>query len=365
MALQIGEAKVTGGVDTHKDFHVAAALDELGRFFASQAFPVSAAGYGALLGWLGGFGEVVAVGVEGTGSWGAGLARHLAGEGVRVVEVNRPNRQLRRQKGKSDPTDALAAARAVQSGEAQGVPKTADGPVEAIRALRVARSGAVKARTHAANQIHSLIDTAPEALRAELRALPLSQRIRRAARFRPAAPTTALAGMKLALASLARRWLTLDAEVTALDAQLGPLTAAAAPDLVAVKGVGPETAGALLVAAGDNPDRLRSEAAFAALCGVSPLDCSSGRQQRHRLNRGGNRQANWALHMIVVNRLAWHEPTRAYMARRITEGKTKKEAMRCLKRYLARQLYRIIRRQSQPAHDNVAAGRDAADRAAA
>jgi transposase len=171
--------------------------------------------------------------------------------------------------------------------------------------------------------------------------------------------------MKLALASLARRWLALDAEVTALDAQLGPLTAAAAPDLVAVKGVGPETAGALLVAAGDNPDRLRSEASFAALCGVSPLDCSSGRQQRHRLNRGGNRQANWALHMIVVSRLAWHEPTRAYMARRITEGKTKKEAMRCLKRYLARQLYRIVRRQSQPAHDNDAASRDAADRAAA
>lgn len=340
------QASVTGGVDTHKDLHVAAALDGVGRLLGTQSFPTTAAGYRALLGWLRGFGTVASVGVEGTGSWGAGLARHLAAEGVTVLEVNRPNRQARRRRGKSDPADAEAAARAVLAREATGTPKATNGTVESVRLLRLARRSAIKARTQAANQIHSVIDTAPEELRAQLIVLPMSVRVARCSRFRPGDVSSPVGAAKLALASLARRWCALDAEIETLSDELGRLVATAAPTLVAVKGVGTEVAGALLTAAGDNPERLATEASFAALCGASPIDASSGRNQRHRLNRGGDRQANCALFTVVLNRLTWDERTRAYMARRTAEGKSKREVIRCLKRYVARELYREIRKIS-------------------
>jgi transposase len=340
------QASVTGGVDTHKDLHVAAALDGVGRLLGTQSFPTTAAGYRALLSWLRGFGTVTSVGVEGTGSWGAGLARHLATEGVTVLEVNRPNRQARRRRGKSDPADAEAAARAVLAQEATGTPKATNGTVEAVRLLRLARRSAMKARTQAANQIHSVIDTAPEELRAQLIVLPMSVRVARCSRFRPGDVSSPVGAAKLALASLARRWCALDAEIETLSGELGRLVATAAPTLVAVKGVGTEVAGALLTAAGDNPERLATEARFAALCGASPIDASSGRNQRHRLNRGGDRQANCALFTVVLNRLTWDERTRAYMARRTAEGKSKREVIRCLKRYVARELYREIRKMS-------------------
>lgn len=336
------QASVTGGVDTHKDLHVAAALDGVGRLLGTQSFPTTAAGYRALLGWLRGFGTVASVGVEGTGSWGAGLARHLAAEGVTVLEVNRPNRQARRRRGKSDPADAEAAARAVLAREATGTPKATTGTVEAVRLLRLARRSAMKARTQAANQIHSVIDTAPEELRAQLIVLPMSVRVARCSRFRPGDVSSPVGAAKLALTSLARRWCALDAEIETLSGELGRLVATAAPTLVAVKGVGTEVAGALLTAAGDNPERLATEASFAALCGASPIDASSGRNKRHRLNRGGDRQANCALFTVVLNRLTWDERTRAYMARRTAEGKSKREVIRCLKRYVARELYREI-----------------------
>jgi transposase len=337
---------ITGGVDTHKDLHVAAALDGVGKLLGTQSFPTSAAGYRALLAWLRGFGTVVAVGVEGTGSWGAGLARHLSAEDVRVLEVNRPNRQQRRRRGKSDPADAEAAARAVLAKQATGTPKATNGTVESVRLLRLARRSAIKGRTQAANQIHSVIDTAPEELRAQLIALPTATRIARCARLRPADVATPLGAAKLALLSLARRWVALDTEADMLAAELGRLVALAAPGLMAVKGVGAEVAGALLTAAGDNPERLVSEASFAALCGASPIEASSGRNQRHRLNRGGDRQANCALYTVVLNRLTWDDRTRTYMARRTAEGKSKREVIRCLKRYVARELYREIRKIS-------------------
>ena len=334
---------VTGGVDTHKDFHVAAALDQLGRVLGSRQFPTSLAGYRALLTWLRHFGQVTAVGVEGTGAWGAGLARFLAAQEVEVVEVNRPNRQARRRRGKSDPADAEAAARAVLAGDAQGTPKAATGTVEAIRLLRVARRSAMKARTQAANQIHSVIDTAPEHLRAGLIGLKEHERIAKAARLRVTDTSAPLGAAKFTLVSLAKRWVALTEEIAMLDVRLAELVQSAAPSLIAIKGVGVETGGTLLAAAGDNPDRLHSERSYAALCGSSPVDASSGRRQdRHRLNRGGDRQANCALYLIVLNRLAWDQRTKDYMARRTAEGKTKKEVIRCLKRYVAREVYNAI-----------------------
>jgi transposase len=295
------------------------------------------------VGWLQSHGEVIAVGVEGCGSWGAGLARYLAARGVKVLEVNRPNRQDRRRDGKSDPVDAEAAARAVLSGRAKVTPKSADGPVEALRQLRVARSGAVKARTSASNQLHSLCDTAPERIRAQLRGLGLRQKVAVCERWRPMTANTPESAAKRAMASIARRWRALDDEVKALDRYLHPILDEIAGPLLAKHGVGYETAGQLLVTAGDNPERLRHEASYAALCGSSPVKAHSGKSTRHhRLNRGGDRQANSALWTIVFTRMSNHPPTRDYVARRTKEGLSKPEIIRCLKRYAARELFRDV-----------------------
>lgn len=330
---------ITAGVDTHLDVHVAAALDHIGGLLGVESFPADGPGYRQLLSWLQGFGTVVLVGVEGTGSYGAGLTRHLHDKNVRVVEVDRPNRQERRRAGKSDPLDAIEAARAAMSGRAKSSPKTRNGSVEAIRVLRVARSSARKDRVRALNQLRSLISTAPEELRRELRDLTIAQLLHKAAGLRPNDRTDVLNANKLAMRSLARRVRDIDAEVAEINAVLHPLVAETAPDLVSLYGVGPDTAGALIVAAGDNPERLGNEAAFAHLCGVSPLDASSGKQLRHRLNRGGDRQANSALWRIVVTRMASDPRTQRYVERRCKEGLTKAEAMRCLKRYVAREVF--------------------------
>lgn len=321
---------IVGGVDTHKDVHVAAAIDGRGRMLGSASFPTTTAGYRMLSEWLSSFGPLAAVGVEGTGCWGAGLARHLTAAGIEVLEVNRPNRQRRRRRGKSDTIDAEEAARAVLSGDAQTVPKTATGMVECVRQLRVARRGAVKARGQAINSMHALVDTAPEDVRAQLRTLPQAGRILVAARFRPGPPTTPRDAAKYALASVARRLQALEAEIADLTRQLDALTSAAAPALMARHALGTDTVGALLVAAGDNPDRMRHERSFAALCGASPVQASSGRTTRHRLNRGGNREANSALWRIVIVRMGSDPATRAYVQRRTTEGLSKTEIIRCL-----------------------------------
>jgi transposase len=334
--------QVIGGVDTHKDLHVAAVIDDLGRILGVESFPVSRHGYRRLLAWLQSHGEVAAVGVEGCGSWGAGLARFLTDHAVRVVEVNRPNRQDRRLHGKSDPVDAEAAARAVLSGVAKVTPKSGDGPVEALRQLRVARNGAIKARIAAANQLHSLCDTAPESLRAQLRSLPLRKKVALCERWRPAAAHSPTSAAKRAMNSVARRWRLLDDEVKTLDAHLHAILDDIAPALLARHGVGYETAGQLLVTAGDNPTRMKREASYAALCGTSPVKASSGKTKRHRLNHGGDRHANSALWTIVLTRMANHAPTRAYVERRTTEGLSKPEIMRCLKRYAARELFPLV-----------------------
>lgn len=336
------DRQVTGGVDTHGEVHVAAVVDAAGRILATSSFAAAPAGYRGLLGWLRRHGHVVGVGVEGTGSYGAGLARCLAGEGVTVTEVNRPDRQRRRRHGKSDTVDAEAAARAALNGDAAGTPKAGSGPVESVRVLRLARRSAIKARTQAANQIRDLIVTAPDRVRSRLRNLDTGQRVAVCSRFRPQDTTDPGEAAKLALRTLARRHSALSAEIDEFDAQLAALCAAVNPALLAAHGVGPEVAATLLVTAGDNPERMGSEAAFAALCGTSPVEASSGKVTRHRLNSGGNRQANNALWRIVLVRMSTDTRTQAYVARRTLEGKSKREIIRCLKRHVAREMFRLL-----------------------
>lgn len=342
---------VTGGIDTHGQTHHAAVIDALGRPAGDQEFVTTPAGYRALTAWLSSHGVAVdRVGIEGTGAYGAGLARHLRGAGVTLVEVDRPDRSTRRNRGKSDPIDAYAAARAVQSGVAAGTPKTRTGRVEAIRTLRLAKRSAVKARTQAMNQLHAVLLTGPAELREQLRTLTGKQLVAACARLRPAATGVALAALndpipaatKATLRRLALRHQQLSAEIADIDADLLPLIKSAAPALLALQGVGVEVAAQLLATAGDNPNRLHSEAAFAHLCGVAPLPASSGRTDRHRLNRGGDRAANNALHTITLVRMRYDDRTRAYVTRRTAQGLSKKDIMRCLKRYIARDVHTAL-----------------------
>ena len=342
---------VFGGVDTHKDIHVAAVVDERGKILDTASFAVNARGYAALQRWLEGFGTLVKVGVEGTGSYGAGLARHLHAHGVDVVEVNRPNRQLRRLRGKSDPVDAESAARSALNGEATIVPKSHDDIVESIRVLRVAFCSARDTRTRLALQIRDLIVTAPATLR-ETMPGATAARVAQCARFRPGNVRDPHEATRLALKTLSRRYQDLTEEMRDLTKLLDELTKEANPALRAAKGVGVDVASILLVAAGSNCHRLRNESAFAAMCGVSPLPASSGQTQRHRLNRSGNRQANNALWRIAVVRMIDDEETRVYLARRTAEGKTKRDVTRCLKRHIAREVFFLLK---NPAYEDVGA----------
>jgi transposase len=338
------DVDVTGGVDTHKDTHTAAALDGAGRVLGTEQFPADQPGYEALLAWLRSFGPVLTVGVEGTGAYGAGLNIVLAAAGVRVVEVDRPDRKTRRQQGKSDPIDAVAAARATLSTTRTGTPKQRDGRVEALRNLRVARRSAVQQRADTQRQMHTLVITAAEPVREQLRGLraPALVKYCAVASANIADVADPAVAVVVALRCLARRHQQLTVQITELDELLTPLVEAINPDLLALNGVGPDVAGQLLVTAGANTDRLRSEAAFAMLCGAAPLPASSGKTNRHRLNRGGDRQANAALYRIVLCRLRWDLRTRAYADRRTKEGMSKKEIIRCLKRYIAREIYTLL-----------------------
>jgi transposase len=349
------QPQVTVGVDTHKQFHVAHAVDELGRPLGTHQIPAASHGYSAFVSWARSLGQLALVGIEGPGHYGAGLARHLRAEGIAVTEVGRPKRQRRARYGKSDDADAAGAAAIVLAGEALGEPKSADGAAEMVRVLRVARVSAVRARAKAYTALQDLLVTAPAALREQLtgrykgRLLQACQQL--IASEIPASPTDA---MILTIKSLATRCLHLDAEAAELERHIDAITATAAPQLRAVYGVGPDTAATLISAIGDNHDRISSDAAFAKLCGVCPLEASSGKTIRHRLNRGGNRDANRALHVILVVRLRRHQPTRDYIARRLAEGKTKNEIMRCLKRYIAREIFHALHPPSRPTAEIVA-----------
>jgi transposase len=324
--------EVVLGVDTHLDFHVAVALDQLGRNLGVLSVPRTKRGYESLIRWARRFGYVGQAGLEGTGSYGAGLARHLRAQGVEVLEVERPKRRHLRRKGKSDPIDAEAAARAVLAGETAGVAKSGDGGVEMIRLLKAARRSAVKARTQAANQLRAFRVTATEELGCRLRGFSTRTLVAAALRFRPGGhPENAEEATRFAMRSVARRYRALSEEIADLDVQLGRLVAEVAPGLTVLCGVGTDHAATLLAVAGDNPERLRSEASFANLCGVAPIPASSGKVLRHRLSRGGNRDANRALHLICVVRMRIDARTCEYVARRTAEGKNRREIMRCLK----------------------------------
>jgi transposase len=347
---------VYGGVDTHHDVHVLAAVTVHGVLVGHHTVPATPAGYRQAVSWLRAHGPVIEVGVEGTRSYGAGLTRHLQTAGMTVVEVTRPDRSDRRRRGKSDPIDAENAARAALAQHRTSTVKPGTGPVEAIRVLRLARHSAIKARTAAINQMHSLVLTAPDPLRSDLEHLPHPTLVARAARLRPSTDPTDLTdptrATKKSLRTLARRVTALEEEITDLTHDLDTLVAAVAPRTVASFGAGTETVAQLLITISDNPHRFHSEASFAHLCGTAPVPASSGRRDRHRLNRGGDRHANSALHMIVLSRLAHHQPTKTYKQRRTSQGLTGPDIRRCLKRYVARQLYPLLQADLQTLHNH-------------
>lgn len=318
-------------------------IDDLGAVLDSRSFVADAGGYGQLIDWAASFGGKLTFGIEGTGSYGAGLAGAVRRRGIGALEVVRTDRRDRRLRGKSDTIDAENAAKAVLAGLATAVPKSADGVVEMIRQVKVAKDIAVKARTSAMISLKQVIVNAPDELRQELQPMSKMALINRCAGLRPGRVTTVEAATKHTLRSIARRWQQLNAEIVAHEKILSDLTASTAPELAKAFAVGPDTAAEMLIVAGDNPERVRSEAAFARLCGVAPIPASSGMTTRHRLNRGGHRQANAALYRVVIVRMQHHEPTKAYVARRTSEGKTKAEIIRCLKRLLARELWAAMR----------------------
>jgi transposase len=342
MSQQDHDESIVVGIDTHKFVHVAVALDAHGRRLGALTVAADPGGYQQLLEWAQGLGELDRFGVEGCGSYGQGLVSFLRRHGLHPVEAGRPDRRDRRNRGKSDTIDAENAARAVLAGTATAVPKTATGSSEMIRQIKIARDTAVKARTAAIISLKAVIVTCPDELRQQLQPLTKTKLRERCNALRPGPITSPPAAAKHTLRTLARRWIALDEEIHAHDEILDGLTAAAAPRLREAFGIGTDTAAEMLILAGDNPERIHSEAAFAKLCGACPIPASSGTTQRHRLNYGGHRQANSALYRTVIVRMRFHQPTIDYVIRRTKEGKSKREIIRCLKRYVAREIYRAL-----------------------
>jgi len=340
---------IIGGVDTHKDLHVASVVDEHDRVLGKEFFPTTRHGYKMMVAWMRSFGFIKRIGVECTGSYGAGLLRYLQPLGIEVLEVTAPDRDDRRKRGKDDTIDAENAAHAAYAGIRSVTPKTRDGLVEALRVLKVCRKTAVAARRVALQMIQMNIVSAPDDLRDELRKMTRMQLVRTLAACRPDMTgfRNVTMAYRIALKSLARRYLELNDEIADLDIMIHGIVDELAPALVSRNSVGYETAAQLLLTAGDNPERLGSEASFAALCGVSPIPASSGKVNRHRLNRGGDRAANSALHIIAIGRLRTEPRTQAYVQKRITEGHSKLEAIRCLKRYIAREVFFLIKARTR------------------
>lgn len=350
IAQQPSPRKVAIGVDTHKHVHVAVALDELGGRVGELTVSADSGGYAGLERWAAEQGTILAFGIEGTASYGAGLTGFVRRHGHRVIEVNRPDRRERRLNGKSDALDAENAARAVLSGRARATPKAADGQIEMLRQIKIAKDTAVKARTQAIVTLKTLVITAPPELREQLEGLPRVALIERCAGLRPGHMTSPLAAAKHALRELARRWQQLQVEIRELERFMASLTGKIAPAMVDAFGIGPDTAAEMLIVAGDDHGRVRSEPAWAKLCGVCPVPASSGETSRFRLNRGGHRQANAALYRTVIVRMRFHQPTIDYVARRTAEGKTKAEIIRCLKRYVAREVWAYLNPERHPVH---------------
>lgn len=344
--------KVIAGIDTHADTHHVAIITDTGQHLAAREFPAAGAGYQGIIDFITGLGPVLAAGVEGTGSYGAELSRVLTRKGIHVVEVMRPNRQARRLQGKSDPLDAYQAAESVLSGRAATIPKSRDGAVESLRVLRAERATAMRARVAVMAQVKTLLITAPDSIRAKYREMTSPALMAALEKTRPAgAPSGPLTSTATVLKRLAVRYRHLHQELALIDAELDTILTLHAPMLRDLQGVGTDVASQLLVTVGDNPERVTTEAKFAALVGVAPIPASSGKTTRHRLSRGGDRQANKAIHRVVLVRMRYDSRTRAYVARRRQEGKSTKEIMRCLKRYVAREIYEQLL-HPQPAPDS-------------
>lgn len=338
---------VVGGVDTHKDLHFAAVVDEQDRVLGTECFPTTRHGYKMMLVWLRSYGAVVRVGVECTGTYGAGLLRYFDQAGIKVLEVTAPDKNDRRKRGKDDTFDAENAAHAAFAEVRTVTPKTRDGMVESLRVLKVCRKTAIAARRIALQLIQNTIISAPDEIRDILRTMTRMQLIRTLASWRPDLTDyrRLSSAYRITLKSLGRRYLELHDEIADLDTMIAALVDELAPDIIARKAIGYESAAQLLLTAGDNSERLHSEASFAALCGTSPVPASSGKVSRHRLNRGGDRAANSALHIIAIGRIRTDPRTKEYVAKRLNEGHSKMEAIRCLKRYIAREVFQIIRKR--------------------
>jgi transposase len=335
---------VVGGVDTHKDLHVAAVVDHQDRVLGTRSFASTRQGYRQMLAWMRSFGALQRVGVESTGSYGAGLLRFLQQADVTVLEVTAPDRQDRRKRGKNDDLDAQNAAHAAFSGQRTVTPRSRDGMIEALRVLVACRKTAVTARRIALQMIHNTIVAAPDGLRDQLRVMTRMQLVRTLAAWRPdlTAYREVEAAYRISLKSLGRRYLELHDEISDLDAMIAAIVQDLAPNLIERNSISYVGAAQLLLTAGGNPERMRSEASFAALCGVSPVPASSGKIVRHRLNRGGDRAANSALHIIAIGRLRTDQKTKEFVARRVAGGHSKLDAIRALKRYLAREVFTLI-----------------------
>jgi transposase len=316
---------IIGGIDTHQDLHTAAVVNSDGAVLGSHSFSTTRAGYRAMLRWFKSYGDLVRVGVEATGTYGAGITPHLALAGVPVLEVTGPDRSARRARGKDDALDAIAAAQAARTGQRVQAAKDRSGAVEALRVLRTTRKTAIKCRRATLQQLHNTIVASPDEVRDQVRNLTRMQLLRTCASWRPDTVSyrDPVVATRIALRSLARRVLDLNDEVADLDRLIEPLVEELGSTLTQLEGVGTDSAGEFIVVAGENPDRLRSEAGFAMLCGASPLPASSGKTQRHRLNRSGNRQANSALHIVVLCRMRTDPRTKTYVERRLNEGKRK------------------------------------------
>lgn len=338
---------VVDGVDTHKDLHVAAVVDDNDQVLGTQSFATTRQGYKLMLTWMRSFGDLQRIGVECTGSYGTGLLRYMQVAGVDVLEVTAPDKQDRRRRGKNDDFDAQSAAHAAYARRRTVTPRSRDEMVESLRVLKVCRKTAVQARRIALQIIQTTIVCAPDRLREPLRNMTRMKLIRTLAAWRPnlTGYRDVEEAYKVALKSLARRYLELHDEVADLDNMIEAIVTDLPPELIARNGVGLNSAAQWLLTAGDNPERLRSEASFAALCGVSPVPASSGKTTRHRLSRGGDRAANSALHIIAIGRLRLDPKTQEYVSRRIAEGHSKLEAIRCVKRYIAREIFNVIARR--------------------
>jgi transposase len=331
------------GVDTHRDQHALAAVRSFdGAVLATRSISADPSGYRAALCFAAEHAPARrAWALEGSGSYGAGLARALATEGERVLEIDRPNRGSKRANAKSDELDAVRAARSALGREKQAIPR--GGPThDALRALITTRDAAVHARTAALNQLRALIATAPDTLRERLRGQTTPALLRRVRGLRTSSKVPLdQQAVILAIRLTARRVEQLIGEAATLERAIGTIVNETAPQLLAEPGVGPISAAQLLIS-WSHPGRIRSEAAFAQLAGAAPIPASSGQRTRYRLNRGGDRQLNRALHTIILSRLKYDARTGDYLARATLQGKTRRDTIRSLKRYLARHLYRLL-----------------------